>query len=738
MSKRASTPAILELHLLGPFRVAVDGETVEERHFTRRKPKLLVKLLALQPHHQLHREQVMELLWPGLDAEAASNNLHKSIHAARRALEPTLQAGANSRFILTHGQQVHLHAPEKLWIDVEVFEHAAAAALKSADAEAYEQALALYEGDLLTEDLYEDWMTTRRESLRALHYDLLLKLAQFYERERQYQQSIARLKELLACDPANEEVHRALMRLYALTGNRHQALRQYQQCAATMRRELEAELDRETVELHRQIESGHIHPLVSGATPSRSVRAPTAIDSIAILPLANLTADANLEYLSDGITENIINRLAQLPALRVMAWSTVANYKGRESVPSEVGLDLGVSAVLMGRVLELGERLVVKVELIDVADGSQIWGEQYNRRASDIFTLQEEIARDISDKLRLKLTGEEIRRLSERHTENIKAYHAYLRGRYCWNKRTEEGLKKSIEYFRQAIEMEPTYALAYAGLADAYTVLGSFGISALAPCEAFPRAKEAAARALEIDETLAEAHASLANSLAYYDWDWAEAHREFARAFELKPGCTTAHHWYGLIYLTSMGRLDEAFAEIKRAHELEPLSLSINTDFGFLPYLMRRYDQAIDAYRKALELDQNFVYTHWKLGLAYEQKAMYEEAIAEFQKAIALSGGSAQAVVLLGHAYAVSGRQQEALQVLDELRELSKRRYVSSYRVAAIHLGLGETERAFAWLERAVEERDAWLVWLKVDPVLDALRPDPRFTDLVRRVGLTP
>ena len=297
-------------------------------------------------------------------------------------------------------------------------------------------------------------------------------------------------------------------------------------------------------------------------------------------------------------------------------------------------------------------------------------------------------------------------------------------------------MRKSIEYFRRAIEMEPTYALAFAGLADAYTVLGSFGISALAPCEAFPKAKEAAARALEIDDTLAEAHASLANSLAYYDWDWGAARREFMRAFELKPGCTTAHHWYGLIYLTSMGRLDEAFAEIKRAHELEPLSLSINTDYGFLPYLMRQYDRAIDEYRKSLELDQSFVYTHWKLGLAYEQKAMYEEAIAEFQKAIALSGGSAQAVVLLGHAYAVSGRRTEALKVLDELRELSKRKYVSSYRVAAIHLGLGEMERAFEWLERAVEERDAWLVWLNVDPVLDALRPDPRFADLVERIGL--
>ncbi|MGH9901812.1 MAG: tetratricopeptide repeat protein, partial [Pyrinomonadaceae bacterium] len=251
-------------------------------------------------------------------------------------------------------------------------------------------------------------------------------------------------------------------------------------------------------------------------------------------------------------------------------------------------------------------------------------------------------------------------------------------------------------------------------------------------------AKEAATRALEIDDTLAEARAALAFSLQSYEWDWEAARREFLRAIELRPDCTTAHHWYGLEYLTARGRLDEAFAEVRRAHELEPLSLSINTDFGFLPYLMRQYDRAIDEYRKALELDRNFVYTHWKVGLAYEQKAMYEEAVAEFRKAVDLSGGGAQALVLLGHAYAASGRRGEALAVLEELGGLSGRKYVSSYRVAAIHMALGDRGRAFEWLERAVGERDSWLVWLNVDPGLDPLRGDPRFADLARRIGLTP
>src|SRR2546423_5635012 len=663
--EKSAAPSSLEIQLLGPFRVAVDGRVVEERHWSRRKPALLVKLLALQPHRQLHREQVMEMLWPDLDAEAAANNLHKSIHAVRRALEPNLKAGSDSHFILSHGQQVHLRAPGRLWIDAEEFEQGATEALKSSDTRACEKALALYGGDLLIEDPYEDWAAARREQLCGLRRELLLKLANIYESGGEYVRSIERLKQLVADDASNEEAHRRLMSLYARTGNRRQALRQYRQCRDTLKQELEAEPEPAALVREERIIGGRPPPLPQGAA-QRGASDFAARNPPAILPLANSGADPEAEYLSDGITESIISNLSQLARLRVMARSTAFRYKGREVDPQEVGRELGVRAVLTGRVLRLGERLVIRAELADTSDGAQLWGGQYDRDFSDVLAIQEEIARRISESLQLKLTGEERERLARRHTDNTEAYHAYLRGRYCWNKRTEEGLRKSIEYFRQAIETEPTYALAYAGLADAYTVLGSFGISALAPCEAFPMAKEAAARALEIDETLAEAHASLANSLAYYDWDWAEARREFARAFELKPGCTTAHHWYGLIYLTSMGRLDEAFAEIKRAHELEPLSLSINTDYGFLPYLMRQYDRAIDEYRKALELDQNFIYTHWKLGLAYEQKAMYEEAIAEFQKAIALSGGSAQAVVLLGPAYAVSGRRTEALKVLDE------------------------------------------------------------------------
>jgi DNA-binding SARP family transcriptional activator/TolB-like protein len=733
---RAVAASSLEIHLLGPFRLIVDGQALDERRFTRRKPKLLIKLLALQAHHQLHREQAMELLWPESDPESATNNLHKAIHMARHALESELKSGADSRFIITQGPQILLRAPETLWIDVDAFVQREAQAIKSGDPLAYEAALKLYVGELLPEDRYEDWAAPRREQLRMQYQELLLGFAQVLEARGEYHRSIERYRELLAGDESNEEAHRRLMRLYAQTGNRHQSLRQYHQCCKALRRELASEPEQATVKLHSEILSGHIPPLsFSKAEPNQLEDWP--INSLAILPFFNSSADPNAEYLSDGITESIINKLSQVSQLHVMAPSTVFRFKGQVVDPQEIGRSLKVRAVLSGRVLQLEERLIIRADLVNAADGSQLWGEQYNEKLSDILVVQEVIAKRISEKLQLKLTGEDHKQLAKRQTGMTEAYHAYLRGRYHWNKRTPEGLKKAIDYFKQAIDVDPCYALAYVGLADAYVVLGSFGVGVLAPRDAYPRAKEAAAKALEIDETLVEAHASLGYSLGFYDWDWDAADKEFSRAIDLKPDCTTAHFWYGF-YMIAMGRLDEALSEIRLAHELEPLSLSIHTDFGFIPYFMREYDLAIEEYRKLLEIDENFVYTHWKLGLAYEQKEMYDDAITEFQRAITLSEGSTHAIVLLGHAYAISGRKKEALKILAELRELSTRKYVSSYRVATIYLGLGEKELTFEWLERAYEERDMWLSCLKVDPVLDDIRSDERFQGLLQRVGLAP
>ena len=462
-----------------------------------------------------------------------------------------------------------------------------------------------------------------------------------------------------------------------------------------------------------------------------------AIDSVAVLPFVNASGDSNTEYLSDGITEGIINNLSQLPNLRVIARTTVFRYKGKEADPQKVGQDLRVRAVLSGRLVQRGDIVAVQAELVDVANGSQLWGGQYHRKAMDVFALQEDLSKEISGRLRLRLTGEEKQRLTKRYTENTEAYQLYLKGRYLWNKRTEEGFRKGIEFFQQASQKDPSYALAYSGLADCHSLLAVWDF--VPPKQSYPRAKEAALKALELDDTLAEAHASLAMIKTYYDWDWSGAEKEFRRAIELNPSYATAHMWYGEA-LGWRGRLEEAIAEEKRALELDPLSLIVNLVVADQFYLAREYDQAIEQYRKTLELDPNFVPAHWGLGGAYLQKSMYKEATTEFEEALGISPGNTLALAGLGHAYGVAGRRAGAQKVLEQLSELSKQEYISAVYRATIYVGLGEKNKAFEWLEKAYEDRSIGGVvyGIKVDPVYDPLRSDPRFADLLPRVGLPP
>ncbi len=460
-----------------------------------------------------------------------------------------------------------------------------------------------------------------------------------------------------------------------------------------------------------------------------------AIDSVAVLPFANANGDANTEYLSDGITESLINNLSQLPNLRVMARSTMFRYKGKEADPQKVGQDLRVGAVVSGRLLQRGDTVIVQAELMDVGKGSQLWGGQYNRKAADVFALQEDLSKEISEKLRLRLTGEEKQRLKKRYTENAEAYQLYLKGRYHWNKRTGEGMNKGVEYFQQAIEKDPNYALAYAGLADSYAMLGAYGL--LRPETAYPRARTAATKAIELDDTLAEPHTSLLAVKLDYDWDWPGAEAEFQRSVQLNPAYPIAHHWYAM-YLAAMGRREQALATISRARELDPLSVPINTHVGVVHYLGHQFDQAINRIRDALELDPNYVVAHWYLGQAYAEKGMYEDAIVESQRAVTLSPGNPKFLATLGYAYALSGNRGEARKLAQQLNELGKNRYVSPLDVAYVYAGLREKEQAFAWLKRAHQERSWGMYRIKVDPKLDRLRSDPRFQDLLRRMGFPP
>jgi serine/threonine-protein kinase len=457
-----------------------------------------------------------------------------------------------------------------------------------------------------------------------------------------------------------------------------------------------------------------------------------AIYSIAVLPFQNKSTETDTDYLSDGLAESLIYRLSQLPNLRVSPTSSVFRYSGKEIDPVKVGQELGVDAVLSGRIVQRGDNLTISAELVDVRYNRLLWGEQYDRKMSDLLATQREIAQEIVDKLKIKVSGEE-KGLAKHYTESNEAYQLYLKGRFYWSKRTGEALKKSIEYFNQAIEKDPTFALAYAGLADCYVVPAN----RLPPREAMPKAKAAAIRALELDETLAEAHTSLARVLAAYDWDWPGAEKEYKRAIELNPRYSIAHEWYGG-WFEAMGRNKESLAERKRALELDPLSLIINFELGLAFYYSRDYDQAIEQFQKTLELEQNFPPVQQFVLAAYEQKLMYDKAIAGFPSVIPVKGGSEWSFFLagIGHVYAVSGKKSEAQAVLDELRQLSERQYVPGPSIALIYAGLGKKDQAFVWLEKGFEERSFQMQWLRAEPRWDSLRSDPRFASLLRRIGL--
>jgi len=465
----------------------------------------------------------------------------------------------------------------------------------------------------------------------------------------------------------------------------------------------------------------------------RQQRVPKVIDSLAVLPFGNAGGDPEHEYLSDGITGTLINTLATLPKLRVMAQSTVSRFKTREIDPQAVGRELGVRAVLTGRIMQSGGSLRIGTELVDVATGSQLWGAQYDRKPGDIFVVQDEISSEISGKLRLRLTQAEKKQLTKHHTQNAEAYRLYLKGRHHWNRWTEEGFYKAIEHFQQAVENDPSYALAYAGLADCYVLLG--WNSYLPPKDAFPTGKAAAKAALQLDPDLAEAHTPLAALLWLDDWDWDRAQTEFKRSLELSPTYPTANHWYAE-YAMTMGRHEEAMVRIKKGQDLDPLSLIISVAVGWALYFARRYDEAIEQLRRTVDLDPNYPVTYWILGALLRKTGGYELAITEGEKGVRLSGGSPLMRAALAHTLGAAGRTTEALQILDDLTKLAKQKYVAPYFFAGIHIGLGESERAIEYLQECYEEHSHWLIYLHLDPSMDDLRNNPDFQDLLRRVGL--
>ena len=465
----------------------------------------------------------------------------------------------------------------------------------------------------------------------------------------------------------------------------------------------------------------------------RRERVAKIIDSLAVLPFENASRDPENEYLSDGIAGSLINILATVPKLRVIAQSTVFRYKGREMDPQAVGRELNVKAVLTGRMMQSGGSLRIGTELVDVATGTQLWGAQYNRAPGDIFAIQDEISNEISENLRLKLTRAEKKRLTKRQTHDAEAYGLYLKGRHHWNRWTEEGFYKAIEYFQQAAEKDPSYGLAYAGVADSYVLLG--WNSYLPPKDAFPKGKAAAMEALRLEPELSEAHTPTAAGLWLHDWKWPEAEKEFERSVALNPCYPTANHWYAE-YLMTMGRHDEAIARMKKSQELDPLSLIISVAIGWTYYMARRYEDAVQQIRRTFELDPNYPVANWVLGLVLRKMGRFDEGIAEGEKGVRASGGSPLIRASLAQSFGAAGKTKEARKILDDLTILAKQKYVAPYFLAGIYVGLGDEERATEFLEKSYEEHSHWLIYLHLDPGMDGLRSNLRFQELLRRVGL--
>jgi serine/threonine-protein kinase len=458
------------------------------------------------------------------------------------------------------------------------------------------------------------------------------------------------------------------------------------------------------------------------------------IDSLAVLPFVNEGGDPDTEYLSEGISETLITVLSRVPGLKVKPRDTVFRYQGQGKDAQQVGRELGVRAVLKGRLVQRGDDLSISAELVDASDGNLLWRDQYSRKAADILAIEREISTEISEQLRLRLSGEEQRRLVTEATRNPEAYRLYLQGRYWWNRRTEEALKKSAEYFEQAIEKDPNYAQAWTGLADSFLNLGSSG--ATPPAEAFHRAKSAASRAIEIEPALAEPHATLGHLKTLYEWDWAGAEKEFRRAIELNTESSTVRHWYAF-YLLAVGQPENALAEIRRARELDPLSPIINVAVARFEYSARRYDKAAEEARKAMEMDPGFSRPPLALGYTYALQRRPTEARVEFEQALRLSNRGPLALSIAGAGFGFLGEGDDARKLLHELIEISRKRYVAPWMPGLIHAGLGEKDRAFEYFERAVQER-ALPPWYLRDPLLDDIRSNPRFQSILERMGLSP
>jgi serine/threonine-protein kinase len=490
---------------------------------------------------------------------------------------------------------------------------------------------------------------------------------------------------------------------------------------------------KKALEKNPQLRYATVQDMKDSLNPSSEKAASPGTKSIVVLPFANMSTDPEQEYFCDGMTEEIINALTQITSLRVVARTSAFSFKGKELDIRDIGRKLNVDKVLEGSVRKSGNRIRITVQLINVQDGYHLWSERFDRDLSDIFAIQDEISRSIVNKLKVKLFRKNQAIKSRHYTDDIEAYNLYLKGRFLmFEAMTPDSLKQSIQFFEKVLKKQPDYAPAYAGLSISYNALGWYG--SVAPMEAFPRAERAATKALKINESIDEAHTSLGYINTFFHWNWLAAEQNFNRALEINPNSSTTHLFKAWFFL-SQSRFDDSLAEVRRAQELDPLSLLVNTNVGWIYYFRRDIDNAIHEFQRVLELAPSYVIARFMLGIAYQQEEVYDRALNEYLKAFEISEESSFYLARFGHICALAGKKDEAIKVLDKLKKLRNKTYVSPYDIARVYMGLGEKEQVFVWLEKAWEERASWLPYLNVDPNFDDLRKDPRFIHLLRKVG---
>lgn len=771
----------LSIRLFGPFRVMVDGVPIDETRWGRRKAKTLIKLLALQPQRQfswqMHREQLIELLWPGQDSEQGLNNFHKALHAARRALEPGLSAGSSSRFLQMRDQLLILQSTSEVSVDVSEFEALAEAALKTGERDRIEAALEIYQGELLPEDLYEDWTAVLREQLRTQKEQLLLRLAAACEASGDTVRATEAYRQLVASNPCNEVAHRGLMRLFAAVGQRYLAVEQFRACKELLRQELDVEPESETIQLYERVLGGAGEPpagpdLTSADMPAprrlpvpENMERPVAgnrkhsfklwyalaaivlvclgalslhrflttapVKFIAIMPLSAARDSPGLDYVADGITESVINDLSQLRQVRVLARSTVYRYQAKGLDPMAAAAEMQVYAILTGTISKRGDNFLVAVELVRVPEGTRLWGNQYELTAKDLVSVQDRIASGIATSLDLRLGSDDRARLVQPHPTDPEAYRLYLQARYFWNQRSKEGYLKSITLFQASIARDPTYAAAYAGLSDSYSFLGR---DEEPTSEYMPKARAAVERALALDDKLGEAHASLAMMTFVNEWNFPAADREYRRALELDPSYATGHLLYG-VFLASQGDFKQSQSQLDQAAELDPLSPIIALCRGYPESYQGHVEPAIHAAQEALEISPGFEAAIEDLMIYFERQDRQEAAM---QQAVALLHvrGEHQLADDVQAAYRQSGYQVALRTWFEAEEKRATKEYVSPLRIAILAMRAGNIDKAFAWLDEAIKARNAGLVYLRVDPKYARLRSDPRFAQVCERVGL--